>query len=96
MWSPIDVVVDSHDNLFVLDNTNARIVKITPGGTLSFFAGTGQMYGSIPAAVEGPALNSPLYNATGLGIDDFDDEYSRMAQHVEELQGMSEVEGEDL
>ncbi|BDU71067.1 DNA-directed RNA polymerase subunit beta' [Mesoterricola silvestris] len=31
-----------------------------------------------------------------LGIDDFDDEYSRMAQHVEELQGMSEVEGEDL
>ena len=75
MWSPIDVVVDSHDNLFVLDNTNARIVKITPGGTLSFFAGTGQMYGSIPAAVEGPALNSPLYNATGLGIDDFDNIY---------------------
>jgi len=31
-----------------------------------------------------------------LGLDDFDDEYSRMAQHVEELQGMSEVEGEDL
>jgi len=31
-----------------------------------------------------------------LGLDDFDDEYSRMAQHVEELQGMSEVEGEEL
>jgi len=32
-----------------------------------------------------------------LGLDDFDDEYSRMAQHVEEqMQGMSEVEGEDL
>jgi len=31
-----------------------------------------------------------------MGLDDFDDEYSRMAQHVEELQGMSEVEGEDL
>jgi len=31
-----------------------------------------------------------------LGLDDFDDEYSRMAQHVEELQGMSEIEGEDL
>jgi DNA-directed RNA polymerase subunit beta' len=31
-----------------------------------------------------------------LGPDDFDDEYSRMAAHVEELQGMTEVEGEDI
>jgi DNA-directed RNA polymerase subunit beta' len=31
-----------------------------------------------------------------LGPEDFDDEYSRMAAHVEELQGMSEVDGEDL
>jgi len=30
-----------------------------------------------------------------IGLDDFDDEYSRMAQHVEELQGLSEVEGEE-
>ncbi len=29
-------------------------------------------------------------------MDDFDDEYSRMAAHVEELQGMSEVDGEDI
>ncbi len=28
--------------------------------------------------------------------EDFDDEYARMAQHVEELQGMSEVDGEDI
>jgi DNA-directed RNA polymerase subunit beta' len=28
--------------------------------------------------------------------DDFDDEYARMAQHVEDLQGMSEIDGEDL
>ncbi len=31
-----------------------------------------------------------------IGPDDFDDEYSRMAQHVEDLQGMTEVEGEDI
>ena len=31
-----------------------------------------------------------------LGLDDLDDEYSRMAAHVEELQGMSEIDGEDL
>ena len=30
------------------------------------------------------------------GGDDFDDEYARMAQHVEELQGMTEIDGEDL
>ena len=31
-----------------------------------------------------------------LGLDDLDDEYSRMAAHVEELQGMTEIDGEDL
>ena len=30
------------------------------------------------------------------GSEDFDDEYARMAQHVEELQGMTEVDGEDI
>jgi DNA-directed RNA polymerase subunit beta' len=28
--------------------------------------------------------------------EDFDDENARMAQHVEELQGMIEIDGEDL
>jgi DNA-directed RNA polymerase subunit beta' len=28
--------------------------------------------------------------------EDFDDEYARMAQHVEDLQGMTEIDGEDL
>jgi DNA-directed RNA polymerase subunit beta' len=30
------------------------------------------------------------------GGDDFDDEYARMAQPVEEPQGMTEIDGEDL
>ena len=30
------------------------------------------------------------------GGDDFDDEFARMAQPVEELQGMTEIDGEDL
>jgi DNA-directed RNA polymerase subunit beta' len=37
-----------------------------------------------------------ITDTDNIGPDDFDDEYSRMAQHVEELQGMSEVEGEDI
>jgi DNA-directed RNA polymerase subunit beta' len=31
-----------------------------------------------------------------LGPEDFDDEYSRMAQHVEELQGMTEVDADEI
>jgi hypothetical protein len=31
------------------------------------------------------------------GLDsEIDDEYSRMAAHVEEMQGLSEIDGEDL
>jgi DNA-directed RNA polymerase subunit beta' len=37
-----------------------------------------------------------ISDTDNIGPDDFDDEYSRMAQHVEELQGMTEVEGEDI
>jgi DNA-directed RNA polymerase subunit beta' len=37
----------------------------------------------------------PSLNEFQVG-DDFDDEYARMAQHVEELQGMTEIDGEDL
>ena len=30
------------------------------------------------------------------GGEDFDDEYARMAQHVEELQGVTEIDSDDL
>ncbi len=39
----------------------------------------------------------PEIQPTMFGLDsDIDDEYSRMAAHVEELHGMSEIDGEDL
>ena len=37
----------------------------------------------------------PTLNEIQTG-EDFDDEYARMAQHVEELQGMPKIDGEDL
>ena len=43
---------------------------------------------------EGDYLEPSLNEFTG--GDDFDDEYTRMAQHVEELQGRTEIDGEDL
>ena len=40
-YNPLGVVADSSDNLFVADNGNYRIRKITPDGTVSTFAGGG-------------------------------------------------------
>jgi len=57
-------------------------------------AGTGMaIYRNIE--IEEGQYPEPSDNDT-LNADDFDDEYSRMAQHVEELQGMTEVDGEDI
>ena len=36
-----DVTVDSQDNLYVADHTNGLIRKITPGGTVTTYAGGG-------------------------------------------------------
>jgi sugar lactone lactonase YvrE len=38
-WTPTDVVVDSHGNLFVTDMNNHGIRKITPAGNVTLFAG---------------------------------------------------------
>src|SRR2546427_2885978 len=39
--NPSAVVADSSSNLFVLDNSNYRVRKVTPDGTVSTFAGGG-------------------------------------------------------
>ena len=66
---------------------NVILGRLIPAGTgMAIYRNLEIEEGQYPEAVD----------TDQLGIDDFDDEYSRMAQHVEELQGMSEVEGEDL
>src|SRR5438445_8152536 len=42
--NPTRVVADSSGNLFVLDNGNYRIRKVTPAGMVSTFAGGGSVY----------------------------------------------------
>ena len=66
---------------------NVILGRLIPAGTgMALYRNLEIEEGQYPEAVD----------TDQLGLDDFDDEYSRMAQHVEELQGMSEVEGEDL
>ena len=59
------VGVDAAGNIYVPDNAGHRILKITPGGTLSVFAGNGTSGPVVP----GPALSSPLTFIYSLTVD---------------------------
>jgi hypothetical protein len=59
------VAVDTAGNVYVIDQGNYEVDKITPSGTLSIIAGTGTQ--GPPAA--GPATSSPLGDPDGLAVD---------------------------
>jgi DNA-binding beta-propeller fold protein YncE len=62
---PTGVAVDSSGNVYIADNSNHRIEKVTPSGTLSVFAGTGTK----GAPTAGPATSSNLNDPTGVAVD---------------------------
>ena len=57
--------LDPAGNLYIVDPNNVEVEKVTPGGTLSIFAGTGQSGPPVP----GPASNSTLNNPAGVASD---------------------------
>jgi hypothetical protein len=61
---PSGVAVDSSGNVYVADAANAEILKVTPGGTLSIFAGTGVAGPPTP----GPATSSELQGPFGVAM----------------------------
>ena len=63
--NPSAVVPDASSNLFVLDNSNALIRKITPGGTVSTFVGGGN--GSLPGY--GTSVSLSGYSFGAMAID---------------------------
>jgi uncharacterized protein (TIGR03437 family) len=60
---PVEVYVDQHGNLFIADQYNNRIRKVTPGGTISTVAGTGVAGFSGDG---GPAVKAELNTPTGI------------------------------
>jgi sugar lactone lactonase YvrE len=64
--NPQNLAFDQAGNLYVSDSGNNRVRKISPGGTITTFAGTG-------VAASGddgiPAINSALDDPKGLAVD---------------------------
>ncbi|MCH8344857.1 MAG: hypothetical protein IH983_12835 [Planctomycetes bacterium] len=70
--APRGIAVDSAGNVFFSDTENHRIRKITPGGTISTVAGTGQQGSSGDG---GPATAAKIKRPRGIAIDNSDNIY---------------------
>lgn len=69
--SAVDVVVDSHGNVFIADRYRARVRKVDTAGVISTFAGTGTSgYNG-----DGIPANSASVTPTGLAMDAQDNLY---------------------
>jgi sugar lactone lactonase YvrE len=61
---PQEISIDATGNLYVIDNGNNLIRKITPAGQVSTLAGSGA-YG----ATNGPGISASFYNPNGITTD---------------------------
>jgi sugar lactone lactonase YvrE len=78
---PTGLAVDSAGNVYVADYGNDQILKITPAGNLSVFAGGGPWGSPIP----GPATESDLRTPIGVATDNAGNVYiSDTGNHVVE------------
>jgi DNA-binding beta-propeller fold protein YncE len=62
---PTGVAVDPAGNLYIADEGNNQIYKVTPSGTLSIIAGTGGSGTPTP----GPAASSQFYSPADVAVD---------------------------
>jgi sugar lactone lactonase YvrE len=67
---PDGAVFDSQNNLFVSDQSNHKIRKITPDGTVSTFAGTG-----VIGSTDGAGNIASFYYPAGMSVDANDNIY---------------------
>lgn len=65
LYYPSSLAVDSSKNVYIADELNHVVEKVTPAGSLSIFAGTGTS--GLPTA--GNATSSKLNRPSGLAID---------------------------
>src|SRR5437868_14237625 len=58
-WQPFGIVVDSGSNLYVADQTNQTIRKITPAGVVTTIAGLAGALGSLDGSASAARFNGP-------------------------------------
>ena len=66
LYDPQDVAVDAAGNLYIADNGNKRVRKVSPGGIISTVAGTGAEGFSGDG---GPAIKASFYYLRGVAAD---------------------------
>jgi trimeric autotransporter adhesin len=93
--SPKSVVVDSAGNVYVADESNHRIRRITPGGAIGTFAGTG-----VPGFNgDGPAASRQLLNPNSVAVDADDNVFiggGNRIRKVDTVGNMTTVAGDGL
>jgi sugar lactone lactonase YvrE len=68
-YAPRSVAVDSAGNVYVVDNFNQRIRKITPGGVVTTLAGSGATGMGNGGYAEGPGTEAQFSNPLGVAVD---------------------------
>lgn len=65
---PYGITIDSQDNLYVVDNFNSKIRKVSPSGSVSTVAGA-TVGGTDSGAADGPVATAQFYLPTGITIN---------------------------
>ncbi|MEP7352152.1 MAG: hypothetical protein ABI824_02870 [Acidobacteriota bacterium] len=80
MNGPTDIIFDSLGNLYIADTANHRVLKVTPGGNLSTFAGGGTSNGDL-----GPATQASVPFPFTLAVDAADNIYVAASDRIRKI-----------
>jgi sugar lactone lactonase YvrE len=70
IWTPYAVAVDSGGNVYIADNGNKRVRRVTSAGTISTYAGTGQVAAASGSGGDGlPGTAAQLSSPLGTALD---------------------------
>ena len=63
---PAGIALDAAGNLYIADNSNSRVRKVTPGGIISTFAGNGNVSGAVDNV---QATTTTVHSPGGIAVD---------------------------